>query len=166
MDKEKLRKERQRQRCTETARDALNEAIHRMEDIASLDAGCVQAAEEAERARVAAEAAEAAAAAGAVAEAAAAAERLQLEEETAALTLRLQQMHARLGVVAAAAPAPQAEAQEALCLVCMDAPNRYAMVPCMHMCACEACAQQLLHTATRSCPVCREPIQRTTRVFF
>jgi len=47
VDKEKARKERQRQRYMETARHALDEAIYRMEDTASLDAECVQAAEEA-----------------------------------------------------------------------------------------------------------------------
>ena len=123
-------------------------------------------AAEAERERVAAEAAAAAAEEAEAAEAAAAAERLQMEERLAALSLETQQLQAHLGVVAPAAPAPQAEAEESLCLVCMDAPNRYAMVPCMHMCACEACAQKLLHTATRSVPVCRDSIQRTTRVFF
>ncbi len=46
-DKEKARKERQRQRKIEEARQALDQAIHRMEDTASLDAQCVQAAEEA-----------------------------------------------------------------------------------------------------------------------
>jgi hypothetical protein len=46
-DKEKARKERQRQRYTEDARHALYEAIHRVEDTASLDAECVRAAEEA-----------------------------------------------------------------------------------------------------------------------
>jgi len=135
-------------------------------------------AEQAERARAAAEA-EAAAAAAAEAEVAAAAaaaevaaaeaaaERLRMEARRDELALELQQMNAQLGVTAPVAPAPQPqEEEEALCLVCMDAPKLYAMVPCMHVCACEACAQQLLHTVTRSCPVCREPIQRTTRVFF
>jgi hypothetical protein len=37
------------------------------------------------------------------------------------------------------------------------------MLPCLHMCACEPCAQQLL--ALRRCPVCREPIERVGQVF-
>jgi hypothetical protein len=32
----------------------------------------------------------------------------------------------------------------------MDARKQQAMVPCMHVCACEACAQRLLDV-TRSC---------------
>jgi len=126
-------------------------------------------AAEAERARVAAEAAEAEAEAEAEAamEAEAALERLQIEQEAAALTLsvkihamRLQQMHAQLGVVTPAAPAPQAEAKGALCVVCMDAPKNHVMRPCMHMCTCEACTQQLVEQVVQSCPVCREPIER------
>ena len=95
--------------------------------------------------------------------------RLQLEHEAAALaltvqtaTLRLQQMHAQLGVAAPAAPAPQPEAESegSLCVVCMDAPKQYAIRPCMHMCTCEACTQQLVEQVVQSCPVCREPIER------
>jgi hypothetical protein len=47
----------------------------------------------------------------------------------------------------------------------MDAPKQYAMLPCLHMCACEACAQRILELRPASCPVCREPIERTGRVF-
>jgi hypothetical protein len=123
----------------------------------------------AERARVAAEQASAAAALRAAAAAAVAAERLRLEEEATALALaiksdmlrvrsnalRLQQVQAQLGV-SPAAPAPHLDAEETMCVVCFGAPKQYAMLPCLHMCACEACAQQLLHVGR--CPVCREPI--------
>jgi hypothetical protein len=166
---EEARKERQRQ--LEEARTALYQAIHRMEDTARLDAECMRAVEEAmhEAAKYESRCEELAALvefARTMVEQARAAERKQLEERLGELAMETQQVQAQLAVVAPAASAPQAEAQEALCLVCMDAPKRYAMVPCMHMCACEECAQQLLLTVTRSCPVCREPIQRTTRVFF
>jgi hypothetical protein len=125
-------------------------------------------AEQAERARAAAEEAAAAAAVKAAAEAAEAAERLRLEEQAAALTLmkhsaalQLQQVEAQLGSSVAPAPHPD----ESLCVVCMDAPKQYAMLPCLHMCACEACAQRIMKLRPASCPVCREPIERTGRVF-
>ena len=124
-------------------------------------------AAEAEQARVAAEEAEAEAAVEAVVAAAVAAERLRLEAELAALamsvqsdTLRMQQVQAQLGVVPPAAPAPEPE--EALCVVCFDAPKDHAIVPCGHICVCEACAEQLTKARTPMCPVCREPIQRQT----
>jgi len=114
----------------------------------------------------------------AAAEAEAAVERLRMEERRAAmdamqaelqarqaaLTLEMQQMDAQLGVVAPAAPAPQPEAEGALCVVCMDAPTRCVVLPCMHMCTCEACTQQLQEQGAQSCPVCRGPNERE-RVF-
>jgi hypothetical protein len=137
--------------------------------------------EQAERARVAAEEAEAAAAVKAVAEAAEAAakateaaERLQMEEDLAALTLRAQadalrikQMQAQLGsnVVPPAAHAPQPGAEETQCVVCFDAPKDHIIVPCGHQCVCEACAEQLTKTRTPTCLVCREPIIQTMKVF-
>ena len=127
-------------------------------------------AEHAERARAAEEAEAAAAAEAAEAVAAAAAERLHMEERRAAiqerqaaLALELQQMDAQLGVVA---PAAQPHAEEALCVVCMDAPKQYAIRPCMHMCTCEACTQQLQEQGAQSCPVCRGPIEGMERVFM
>jgi hypothetical protein len=202
-DKERQRKERQRQRKIEEASEALDRAMAllaetrgsveaveeameaaakhdgRSEPLAALVAeakGMVEQARaaEAERARVAAEEAAAVKAVKAVAEAAEAAERLQMEEDLAALTLRMQtdalraqQMQARLGssVVPPAAPAPHPDAEETMCVVCFDAPKEYIIVPCGHMCVCEACAERLTKTRTPMCPVCRGPIRETMKVF-
>jgi hypothetical protein len=104
-------------------------------------------AAEAERVRVAAEEAVAAAAVKAAAKAEAAAERLQMEEELAALTLRMQidalraqQVQARLGVPPAA-PAPHPDAEETMCVVCMDAAKGDLQVRCGHACTC-ACVRR------------------------
>jgi hypothetical protein len=202
-DKERQRKERQRQRKIEEASEALDRAMAllaetrgsveaveeameaaakhdgRSEPLAALVAeakGMVEQARaaEAERARVAAEEAAAVKAVKAVAEAAEAAERLQMEEDLAALTLRMQtdalraqQMQARLGssVVPPAAPAPHPDAEETMCVVCFDAPKEYIIVPCGHLCVCEACAERLTKTRTPMCPVCRGPIRETMKVF-
>ena len=125
-------------------------------------------AAEAERAREAAAVAEAeaAAAAAAAAEAAAAeaAERLQMEEEMAALTLRMQQVQARLGIVPPPPPSvPVTEDNQ--CVVCMDAVKDRIVLPCMHICACEACAQHLQEQDPARCPVCRGSIERIKQVF-
>jgi hypothetical protein len=122
-------------------------------------------AEQAERARAAAEEAEAAAAVKAATEAEAAAERLQIEEEMAALTLRLQRAQARVGSSVVPPAAPHPDAEETMCVVCFDAPNDHAIVPCGHVCVCEACAEQLTKTRTPMCPVCRGPIRETMTVF-
>jgi hypothetical protein len=42
---------------------------------------------------------------------------------------------------AQAAAGQQPDAEESMCVVCFDAPKQYAMLPCLHMCACEACTQ-------------------------
>jgi hypothetical protein len=172
---EKLRKEQQRQRKVEEAlRGAMAvmaetkgsvEAVEEAMRAATKHVGCseslaalvVEAKGMVEQARAA--------------EAEAAAERLRMEERLAALALRMQrdalevqQMQAQLGVPPAA-PAPQSDAEETLCVVCFDAPKQHAMVPCMHMCVCAACAQRLLQQRPARCPVCRAPIERTARVF-
>jgi hypothetical protein len=129
-------------------------------------------AEQAERARVAAEAAAAAAAVKAEAEAEAGAERLRLEERAAALALRvqgdmleLQQMRAQLGSSVAPPATPAPDVEETLCVVCFDAPKDHLVLPCKHLCVCEACAEQLTKTRTPTCPVCCGPIRETMKVF-
>jgi hypothetical protein len=137
--------------------------------VAEAKAMIVQAkTERAERARAAAEEAAAAAAVSAEAEAEAAAERLRLEEELATLDTRRQQVQAKLGsssVAPPAAPAPHPDAEETMCVVCFDAPKDHAIVPCGHVCVCASCAEQLTKTRTPTCPVCREPIQQTMKLF-
>jgi hypothetical protein len=98
-------------------------------------------------------------------------ERLELEQELAALalsvqseTLRMQQVQARLGS-SVVPPAPHLDAEETQCVVCFDAPKDHIIVPCGHQCVCGACAEQLTKTRTPLCPVCREPIQQTMKVF-
>jgi hypothetical protein len=130
-------------------------------------------AEQAEQARAAAEEAAAAAAVKAVAaaerarlaaeaEVAEAVKRQLLEEEVSALTMRLQQVQAELG---SGSGTPHSDAEETMCVVCFDAPKDHAIVPCGHICVCAKCAEQLTKTRTPTCPVCREPIRETMKVF-
>jgi hypothetical protein len=192
-DKERLRKERQRQRKIEEASEALDRAMARMaetrdsveaveameaaakhdgrsEPLAALVAeakGMLEQARaaEAERARVAAEEAAAAKAVKAEAEAGAAAERLQMEERLAALALEAQQIQARLGVPPAA-PAPHPDVEETMCVLCLDAPKDHIITPCGHQCVCGACAEKLKRVKRNpACPICREPINATCKVF-
>jgi rubrerythrin len=115
-------------------------------------------AAEAERARVAAEEA-------------AAAERQRLEEQVAALTLvmqsaatQLQEAQAQLGVPPAA-PAPHPDYAEDQCVMCFDAPKDHIIIPCGHVCVCEACANLLTQMSKPLCPICRTAIQHTNKVF-
>jgi hypothetical protein len=200
-DRERQRKERQRQRKIEEAKEALQVAIEAMLEEA---AGSVKAVEEAtaeaakhasrseplaalvaeakgllEQARAAeAERAKVAAEEAAVKAAAEATERLRLEEDLAALTLRMQsdaqrmrtdalraqQMQVQLGVPPAA-PAPRPDGAEGKCVLCFDAPKDHIILPCFHMCVCEACANLLTQMEKPSCPICRTAIQQTNKVF-
>ncbi len=64
--------------------------------------------------------------------------------------LRLQQMQAQLGSSVVPPPVPNPGAEETMCVVCFDAPKDHIIVPCGR---------------TPMCPVCREPIQQTMKVF-
>jgi hypothetical protein len=169
-------------KAVEEAMEAAAKHDGRSEPLAALVAeakGLLEQARsaEAERARVAAEAAAAVKAVKAVEAVAEAAERLQMEEDLAALTLRMQsdalrvqsdrlrvqQIQARLGVPPAAT-APQAE--EEMCVLCLDAPKDHIITPCGHQCVCGACAEKLKAVKRNpACPICREPINATFKVF-
>ena len=75
--------------------------------------------------------------------------------------VRLQRVHARVGSSVVPPAAPHPDAEETQCVVCMDAPRNRVVLPCMHMCVCEACAQLLRDR----CPVCRGPIERIAQLF-
>jgi hypothetical protein len=120
------------------------------------------------RARVVAEEAKEAAAVDAEVKAEVAVEQLRVEEEMAAIklrvqsdTLRLRQMQAQVGGSVEPPAAPDPDTEETQCVVCMDAPKTRVVLPCMHMCVCEACAQLLRDR----CPVCRGPIERIAALF-
>ena len=104
--------------------------------------------QQAERARAAAEEAAAAAAVKEVAETEAAAKR----ERLAALALEVQQLQAELG---SGSGTPQPDAEETQCVVCFDAPKDHILVPCYHLCVCEACANLLTQMDKPTCPICR-----------
>jgi hypothetical protein len=81
------------------------------------------------------------------------------------VTLLMQQVQARLGVPAAA-PAPHSDAEEALCVLCLDAPKDHIIIPCGHQCVCGPCAEKLKRVKRNpACPICREPINATFKVF-
>jgi hypothetical protein len=121
--------------------------------------------QQAERARVAAEEAAAAAAVKAAAleaEVAEAVKRQQLKEELTTLALRTQQVQAELG---SGSGTPHPDAEETMCVVCFDAPKDHILVPCYHLCVCEACANLLTQMDKPTCPICRTAIQQTNKVF-
>jgi hypothetical protein len=114
-------------------------------------------AAEAERAKMAAEAAAVAAAV----EAAEAAKRQHMLAELAALDLRTKQRHSELG---SGSGSPQSDEQSE-CAMCLDAPEDHIITPCGNQCVCGACAEKLKRVRSPACPICREPINATFKVF-
>jgi hypothetical protein len=164
-ERERLRKEQHRLRKVEEAREALRGAMALMEETA----GSVEAVEEAMRAAAKHEAhSESLAALVAVArvliEQAWAAEMAALTLRAQSDALRMQQVQAQLGV-SPAAPAPHPDDEEDQCVLCFDAPKDHIILPCYHMCVCEACANRLTQMRHPSCPICRGAIQHTNKVF-
>ena len=104
--------------------------------------------EQAERARAAAEEATAVKAAAAK------------RERLAALALEVQQLQAELG---GGSGTPDAE--ETMCVLCLDAPKDHIITPCGHQCVCGVCAEKLKRVKRPTCPICREPIAATFKVF-
>ena len=49
------------------------------------------------------------------------------------------------------------------CVVCMDAPRCFAVVPCGHLCLCESCRSMDEWT---KCPLCRESVQNLLHVYM
>ena len=51
-------------------------------------------------------------------------------------------------------------------MLCFDAPKDHIILPCFHVCVCEACANIWLTQMEKpSCPICRTAIQQTNKVF-
>ena len=48
-------------------------------------------------------------------------------------------------------------------MLCFDAPKDHIILPCFHVCVCEACANQLTQMKKPSCPICRTA--QTNKVF-
>lgn len=55
-------------------------------------------------------------------------------------------------------------AENSLCCICRDATKTILLLPCRHLCLCEDCSETL-QQRRGTCPVCREVVQDTLRVF-
>ncbi|XP_078341184.1 uncharacterized protein LOC111102814 isoform X2 [Crassostrea virginica] len=63
-----------------------------------------------------------------------------------------------------------ARSQRAMCKICLVEEVQVSFTPCNHLVSCQGCAQSLtddeLPQSQRKCPMCREDIQGTVRMFF
>lgn len=58
-----------------------------------------------------------------------------------------------------------AEGSTANCVICLSNPSDHALLPCGHLCICEACLPQLAREWNR-CPLCRNETQGAARIFI
>ncbi|XP_064081508.1 uncharacterized protein LOC135198049 [Macrobrachium nipponense] len=56
------------------------------------------------------------------------------------------------------------ERESQLCIVCQDQVKCVILLPCRHLCLCDACRSAII-TRDNICPVCRRPILETIRVY-
>lgn len=70
------------------------------------------------------------------------------------------------GDASAAVAAASARAkEEALCVICMDAPATFLITPCGHQCGCEECLKAIQQNGG-GCPICRKPIESLQKVYI
>ena len=77
-------------------------------------------------------------------------QRAEAERQTAALQVAAQQAAAE-------------QDQRAACIVCQDRPTCMIVLPCRHVCLCEVCSRL---PELRLCPLCREAIDSSLRVYL
>jgi hypothetical protein len=51
------------------------------------------------------------------------------------------------------------------CVICHDSEAVQAMVPCGHQCLCNVCAVHIMSSVPRTCPLCREVVQMTLKIY-
>jgi hypothetical protein len=51
------------------------------------------------------------------------------------------------------------------CVICNDGEAVQAMVPCGHHCLCNGCAAHIMTSTPRTCPLCREVVQMTVKIY-
>ncbi|XP_076064744.1 uncharacterized protein LOC143038905 [Oratosquilla oratoria] len=56
------------------------------------------------------------------------------------------------------------ERESRLCVVCQDHVKCVILLPCRHLCLCDACRSAII-TRDNACPMCRRPIRETLRVY-
>ena len=62
---------------------------------------------------------------------------------------------------------PSTRMQHVGCVVCMENEKNVVLLPCTHLCLCKGCTKKIMSSCTQAlCPVCREPIAQTIKVFM
>lgn len=52
-----------------------------------------------------------------------------------------------------------------LCVICLMRRRRSAFIPCGHRVSCQRCALQIEREVTPNCPVCRQSVRSSVRIY-
>ena len=68
------------------------------------------------------------------------------------------------------APCGGDAASSGVCVICVDQPAEWALLPCGHLCLCQSCCTELVRNRTAqtptNCPICRGEVRAETRIFL
>jgi hypothetical protein len=90
-----------------------------------------------------------------------------LEEHMTALALQNTTNNDHAASCASTLSNPQHS--EKMCVVCMEREKSVVLMPCLHLCICQECTDQLIAHSGRKkamCPVCRQLIQNHIKPFM
>ena len=88
----------------------------------------------------------------------------QLEEEQSAAYPAAEQPPPVATPPPSIAASPPPAEPSPVCIVCMDAAITHIMVPCGHLCLCEACSGRVM-ASRGACPKCNQPSSMAMRVY-
>lgn len=57
------------------------------------------------------------------------------------------------------------EREDKLCVICQDQEKCIMILPCRHLCICQAC-QGPLQAANNNCPICRKNVRQTIKAYL
>ena len=94
----------------------------------------------------------------------------ELEEQVKMLRMQLEQRGTSIFESKTSASETDLESMKskASCVLCLDAPREYALLPCGHLALCQGCSVDFLKSGKSKkpvCPLCRHPMNRLQRVF-
>lgn len=53
------------------------------------------------------------------------------------------------------------------CIVCLEQPKNIVVIPCMHLCLCEVCAENTIKkNKSPKCPMCQKKLEKTMPIFY
>lgn len=52
------------------------------------------------------------------------------------------------------------------CVICLEGVRSRVFRPCGHVCVCEKCCNSLMNSSTALCPMCRQPVTESPKIYL